>query len=184
MDGKRKFLGDRDENAAARRAVELGHRQAGDAGDASENFDLAERVLTDGGVEHEQHRMRRRRIDLLHHADHFFEFAHQLGPVLQSSRRIHQQYVRPVRLRRLDGVEGEAGGVGALFARHDLRPDPARPQAQLLDRRGAERIARRQRHLQPVGGEFGGEFADRRRLAGAVDADHQNDERLGAGRHD
>ena len=59
MDGQRELVGDRDENAAARRAVELGHHEAGDAGDAAENLDLAQRVLPDRGVEHEQHRVRR-----------------------------------------------------------------------------------------------------------------------------
>ena len=57
--GKREFVGDRDEDAAARGAVELGHHKAGDAGGAAENLDLVQRVLTDRRVEHEQHRVRR-----------------------------------------------------------------------------------------------------------------------------
>ena len=154
MHGQREFLCDRDQNAAARGAVELGHDEAGDAGDAAENLDLAERVLADRRVEHEQHGVRRFRLDLLHDADHFFEFAHQLGAVLQSPRRIHQQDVRTVGARRVDRIEGEAGGVRALLARDDIGADPSRPKAQLLDRRGAERIARRQRDFQAVGGRI------------------------------
>ena len=55
------FRRQRDQDAAARGAVELGHDEAGDAGDFLENLDLRQRVLPDGGVEHQQHRMRRRR---------------------------------------------------------------------------------------------------------------------------
>ena len=57
--GKVKALGDGDQNAAARRAVELGHDQAGHAGDLLEDLHLVQRVLTRGGVEHEQHAVRR-----------------------------------------------------------------------------------------------------------------------------
>src|SRR3954471_19100037 len=53
MDRQPELLGDGDEEAAARGAVELGHDEAGDAGDLAEHLDLRQRVLTDGGVEHE-----------------------------------------------------------------------------------------------------------------------------------
>src|SRR5467141_165782 len=39
-----KFCRDGDQDAAARGAVELGHHQAGDAGDFAEDIDLVERV--------------------------------------------------------------------------------------------------------------------------------------------
>ena len=45
--------------AAARGAVELGHHEAGDACGPAENLDLAQRILPDGRVEHQQHRVRR-----------------------------------------------------------------------------------------------------------------------------
>ncbi len=51
---------DGDQDAAAGRAVELGHDEAGDPGALAENVDLRERVLAGGGVEHEQHVMRAR----------------------------------------------------------------------------------------------------------------------------
>ncbi len=88
---------DRHQNAAARGAVELGHHQAGDARGLAENLDLAERVLPDGGIEHQQHRMRRRRLDLAHHAHHFFQFAHQFGAVLQAAGGIDQHDVGALR---------------------------------------------------------------------------------------
>src|SRR5262249_5826443 len=43
---------------------------------------------------------------------------------------------------------------------------------------GAEGVARREQHLLPVGGQARRELADRRRLAAAVHADDQEDERM------
>ena len=52
-----------------------------------------------------------------------------------------------------------------------------RPDPQLLDRGGAERVARGEHDRLALASELGGELADRRRLAGAVDADDEDDER-------
>ena len=62
----RKFeaVGNGNEDAAARGAVELGHHQTCDARHLAENLDLAERVLSDRGIEHQQHGVRRGRLDL------------------------------------------------------------------------------------------------------------------------
>ena len=46
---------DGDEDAAAGRAVELGHDQTGDDDGVAEDLNLGQRILADGGVEHEQH---------------------------------------------------------------------------------------------------------------------------------
>ena len=59
--GRPILRGDRHQDAAARGAVELGHDEAGDARDLAEHLDLRQRVLADRGVEHQQHRVRRRR---------------------------------------------------------------------------------------------------------------------------
>src|SRR5581483_1785869 len=55
VDRQFEAFGDGDQNPAARRAVELGDDEAGDARDLLEDLDLIERVLTRGGVEHEDH---------------------------------------------------------------------------------------------------------------------------------
>ena len=83
----------RHQNAAARGAVKLGHHQAGDAGGLQERLDLRQRVLADGGVEHQQHRMRRLGIDLLHDANDLLQLVHQLGLVLQPPGGVDQQHV-------------------------------------------------------------------------------------------
>src|SRR5580765_6541719 len=45
MDRQFEFLGNGNQDAAARGAVELGHDEAGDAGDLAEHLDLRQRVL-------------------------------------------------------------------------------------------------------------------------------------------
>ncbi len=77
----------------------------------------------------------------------------------------------------LDAVEDDPGGVAAFLAGDDRRADAVAPDLQLLDRGGAEGVAGGKQDaiillLEPMA-----ELADRGRLAGAVDADHQDDVR-------
>src|SRR5262245_45330100 len=65
VDGNLKALSDGDQDAAPRRAVELGDDEAGDACDFLEDLDLCKRILTRGGVEHEDDAVRRGLVDLL-----------------------------------------------------------------------------------------------------------------------
>ena len=146
-------------------------------GDAAENLDLAQRVLPDGGVEHEQHGVGRVGIDLLHHTNDLLEFAHQLRAVLQSPGGVHQHHVDVKLAGARQRVEGKPGRVGALVALDDRGKRAPRPDAQLLDRGGAEGVARGEQDRLPFGPELGGELADGRRLARAVDADDQDHER-------
>ena len=69
--------------------------------------------------------MRRGRLDLAHHAHHLFQFAHQLGAVLQTAGGIDQHHVDALRLGGGDRIEGEAGGVGARL-RAPITVAPAR----------------------------------------------------------
>src|SRR5215211_851180 len=76
VNGQAMLLGDCDQNAAARAAVELGHGEPRDTGNAGKLLDLRQCVLADGGVEHQQHRVRRGRLELLQHPHDLFQFAH------------------------------------------------------------------------------------------------------------
>ena len=87
-------FGDGDQNAALGRAVELGHHQAGDAGGVAEGFDLSQRVLADGRVEHENDIVRRGGIDLADGAHDLGEFVHQLRLVLQAAGSVDQDESR------------------------------------------------------------------------------------------
>src|ERR1700730_14777193 len=147
---KLEFLGDRDEDAAARGSVELGHDKTGDAGDTAENLDLVDRVLADRRVEDENHGVRRGGIDLFHDAYDFFKFGHELGPVLQPPGGVHQHHPGATFPRRLDRIESQSRGIAALFVRDDRTMDALPPNAQLLDRGGAERVAGGKQNASPV----------------------------------
>ena len=119
-------------------------------------------------------------IDLLHHPDDLLKLAHELRAILEPAGGVHQHDIRAFGARARDRVEGEARRVGAGLARDDRGAGAAGPDAQLLDRRGAEGVAGSQHHLEAVGRELGRELADGGGLAGAVDADDQDHKRLSA----
>ncbi len=123
--------------------------------------------------------MRRSRLDLAHDAHDFFQFAHQLGAVLQAAGGVDQHDVAAVGLGGGDGFEREARRIGARRARHHRGAGALAPDFQLLYCRGAEGVAGDQHHRLAVGAESGGELADGRGLAGTVDAGDENDERPG-----
>ena len=61
---------------------------------------------------------------------------------------------------------------------YDVRTGTFSPNFQLVSRRRAEGIRRRQHNLFALIDIAGRQLADRGRLADTVDADHQNDRRL------
>ena len=106
------LLGERDHHAAARRAVQLGHHEAGDRHHAREGLDLSARVLPRGRIEHQEDVVGRGRIDFSEHAHHLGELVHQRRLVVQAARGVDQQHVRALGLGLL-GIEREACSVGA-----------------------------------------------------------------------
>src|SRR6478736_843102 len=111
--GKLKAFGDRDQDAAPRRAVELGHDQAGHAGDLLEDLHLVQRVLTRRRVEHEQDAVRRAVVDLLQHAHDLGELGHQVGLVLEPARGVDQEHVGPFGAGALQRLIGDTSRIGA-----------------------------------------------------------------------
>ena len=67
--------------------------------------------------------------------------------------------------------------VGTTNNMGTVRPDP-----ELVDGRGTERVGGRQDDRAPLGGIAARELADRRRLAGPVDPDDEHDRRTAADR--
>ncbi len=108
MHGKTELGGDGDENAAARRAIELGHDEARHAGALAEDIDLIDGVLAGRGIEHEHDIVRGRGVDLLQDADDLLELGHEPFLVLQAAGGIEQKDIVGAVLRGLERVEGEA----------------------------------------------------------------------------
>ncbi len=96
---------------------------------------------------------------------------------MQPTRGIGQQHVDLSRTCRLDRIEYYSCRIGAGLLCDDGDVVALPPRLQLLDRRGAKRIACGQHDSEAIVNEFLRELADRRGLAGTVDADHENDER-------
>ena len=144
VDRQAEFLRRRDQHAAARGAVQLGHHQPGDAGDLLEHLDLVERVLPRRRVEHEHHVVRRGRVDPPEHAADLGELVHQLALVLEPAGGVDDQHVGADLGRLLDRVPDDPGRVAALGAGDDRHADALGPGRELPDRGGAERVARRQ----------------------------------------
>src|SRR5262245_61083526 len=178
VDGNLKALSDGDQDAAPRRAVELGDDEAGDARDLLEDLDLRERILARGGIEHEDDAVRRGVVDLLQDANDLGELGHEVRLVLQASRSVDQEHVDAFSPRPLECLEGDPGGIGAHRLRHHLGGDPFAPDFELIDRGGAERVGGREHDLEALALELVRELGRGRGLAGAVDAD--NEKHLGA----
>ena len=100
---------------------------------------------------------------------------------MQPPRRIDNENIGALFFRRRQRVVGEAGGVGIGRRRHHRRAGPIAPDFELLDRGGAERVARRQDDAFALVAKQLGELADGGGLAAAIGADHQNDGRLVGG---
>src|SRR5579862_557254 len=72
------FVGDGDDDAALGGAVEFGEHDSCDAGVAPEFAGLVQAVLAGGGVEDEEHVVRRARDNFRGGALHFFELGHEI----------------------------------------------------------------------------------------------------------
>ena len=85
--GQAEFLLDRDDHAAFAGAVELGDDQAGERDGLVEFARLVQGVHAGGGVEHQQHFVRRAGQLLAHDAVHLLQFLHQVVLGVQAARR-------------------------------------------------------------------------------------------------
>ena len=122
--------------------------------------------------------MRRGGVDLAQHANDLLQLVHQHLLVLQPAGGIDQQHIGAAIARPAQCIEHETGRVGADRPRDHLGAGALAPDLQLVDGGGAEGVAGREHDASALATETSGELADRRGLAGAVDADDQDDVRL------
>ena len=181
LDRDPELVGDRQRDAALGRAVELGEDDAGDVDGLAEQLGLADAVLARGGVDGHQRLVRRVGHLLGDDAADLGQLGHQVGLGVQAAGGVDDHDVDALLAAAGDGVERDGAGVRALGAAHELAAGALGPALELLDGGGAEGVgggdqdALAERLLQVPG-----ELADRRRLAGAVDADDEDHGRVGA----
>ena len=155
-----------------RRAVELGHDDAGDADHVAEGLGLGVGVLADRRVEHQQHRMRRRGIDLLQHAHDLLQLGHQVGLVVQPPGRVDQQDVGARRPRASTSASKASPAASAPVGRVMTGAPVRSPQIWSCSTAAARKVSpAAMHHALALVAVLLGELADRRRLAAAVDAD-------------
>src|SRR3569623_253952 len=168
------LLGNCEDDAALGGAVELGEDEAGETYRLVELARLIERILAGAGVDHEQGLVRRGGLELGHHAFDLFELFHEIRLRVQTSRRVRDEHVGAARLRRLQRIEDDRGGIGRACLRDHSDVVALAPGLQLLHRRGAEGVAGREHHRVPLGLQIYRELADGGGLAHAVHAHHQD----------
>ena len=108
------------------------------------------------------------------HAPHLRQLLHEVRLRVEAPGRVDDHHVPSARLRRLDRVERDRGGIRSADGADEVRLGARRPDLELLLRGGAERVGGAEDDAQPVLAELRGELADRRRLARAVDADDED----------
>ena len=111
-------------------------------GRTAKGFNLGDGILAGGGVEHQQHVVRRRGVDLAEDANDLLKLGHQLGLVLQAAGRIDHQDISALGFRPGQRVEGEAGRVRRRRRERRSVCSCATP------RLSADRWPRRERYLR------------------------------------
>src|SRR3954462_7364961 len=172
LHGQAELVRDRDGDAALRAAVELRQRYAGDPDRLAEEPRLLQAVLSRRRVHYEQRLVRRAVEPALDHAAHLRELLHQVRLRVQPAGGVDDDDVRAVTPRPLDCVVGDRGRVRPALSADERRVGTVRPDLELFLRSRAERVGCGQHDRVPVLAQPLCELSDRRRLAGAVDADH------------
>ena len=129
----------------------------------------------------DQRLVRRAREALGGHPAHLRELLHQVRVGVQAPGGVGDHHVGAARLGRRDRVEDDRARVAARRARERSPPRPARPRSRAARSPRRDRCRRRRRRpAAELVVQDRRELADRRRLAGAVDADDHHHRGLGA----
>ena len=96
---------------------------------------------------------------------------------MEAPRGVHDQNIRVAGAGRLSGIVHDRGGICARVVPHKIDPDPLRPHLQLVDRRRAKCVARREQDLLLLAFQPGRQFTDRGRLSRTVGAENDHHSR-------
>ncbi len=121
--------------------------------------------------------MRRALEPALDDSPHLLELLHQPDLRVEPAGSVDDRDVPAPGQRRFDGIEGDGGRIAAAGRPDVVRTGPLSPDLQLLTGGRAKRVRRGDDDVALVFPQAKGELADGRRLARAVDADHEHDAR-------
>ena len=109
---------------------------------------LRQRVLALVGVEHQQHLVRRGRVDALDHAPHLLQLVHEVRLAVQPAGGVGDHHVDAARAARpVTASNTTAPGSAPACCCDDLGAAALGPDVELFDGGGAERVARGEQHL-------------------------------------
>src|SRR5581483_1964919 len=143
-DGKLQASRDSHDDPAFCRAVELGQNESGDAARFVELNGLRQRVLSLVGIQDEKHFMGSGRIDALNDTLVLLELLHQVRLAVEAAGRVREQHADLARAGGLQSIEYHRARIGSRLLSSEFRARALRPDIELLDGGGAERIAGRQ----------------------------------------
>ena len=172
------FAGDGYDDAAFGGTIEFGEHDAGDSGVAPEFAGLVEAVLPSGGVEYEQHIVRRTGNYFGGGALHFVQLGHEIGFGVQATGGVHDNDIGVTSTRGGERVENHGGGIGARFLFDHFYAGTTRPDFELLDGGRAKGVGGAEDYCCPFFFQAIREFADGGGFAGAIHSDDKQDPRL------
>ena len=143
-----------------------------------EDLGLGKTVLAGRGVEHKQNLRSGPRQPAIDDAAHLGQLVHQVGLGVEPPGGVRDDDVDAAGHGCIQGVEDHGRGIGTGSVGNELAARSVCPDSKLIDRGGTESVGRGQKHRAALGAVAMGELANRRRLAGAVYADHEDDRRL------
>ena len=139
-------------------------------------FRLGDRVLTRGGIEHQQHLVRRVFNPPGNDIADLGQLAHQIVLRVQSPGGVNDQHIDTPALGSFAGVVRDGRGIGAHFVLDDFHTQAIRPDGELIHGRGAKGIAGADHHFfLPFVFQQPRELGDAGGLARAVDAGDEDD---------
>ena len=179
------LLLDREHDAALRRRVELRQDDAGQPDGLVERLRLREAVLAGRRVEHEEGLHARARDPLVDDAADLGQLVHQVRLRVEAAGGVRDEDVGVAGDGGVERVEHDGGRVGVGRVRDDLRVRCAAAQIRSWSIAAARKVSAAARtHAPAVRALARGQLADGRRLAGAVDADDEDDRGRALGRGD
>lgn len=170
-----KLVGDGEDDAALGCAIELRETEGRDGNDLGKGFSLDHGVLTGCGIQDEHDFVRAFRHFAFDDAIDLPELLHEVELRMEAAGGVDQEHVGVAALGGRERVEDDGAGVGALLVGDDIGADDVAPRLELLDGRGTECVSGGDHHLLALFAIGLRELGDARRLAGAVDANDEDD---------
>ena len=166
---------DREHDPALRGRVELRQHDAGQPDGLVERLRLGEAVLAGRRIEHEERLGLGAGQALVDDPADLRQLVHQVRLRVEPAGGVGDDEVGAAGDGRVERVVDDGAGIGAGRVGDDRDAGPVGPDPELVDGGGAERVGGGEETRRPSRRVAGGELADRRGLAGPVDADDEHD---------